>query len=143
MEIINMVRSQATQRVLKAFLAALCLGLPMLGQAEFKGHLSVYDAIAKIEAGKITAIDVRQPEEYTAGHVPGAINVPHDQIEQYVEQIQDLRQQPVLIYCRSGRRAVLAEQTLAELGFTNLYHMQGDMLGWQESKLPVHSPAEH
>jgi len=105
--------------------------------ADFSGQLTPQQAQARIEASSITVIDVRQPDEYAAGHVPGAINIPHDQIDQHLQQISTLKQKPVLLYCRSGRRAAMAEEALSKQGFTRLYHLQGDIQGWQASQLPV------
>lgn len=121
----------------RSALSLLLLCIPMLGQAEFAGQLTAEAALTKIQNGSITAIDVRQPDEYASAHVPGAVNVPHDQIDEYLEKISHLRGQPLLIYCRSGRRAALAEQSFTKLGYTKLYHLEGDMLGWQEKQLPV------
>ena len=104
--------------------------------ADYKGELNQTQAQEQISAGSITAIDVRSAEEYNAGHVPGALNIPHNQIEDHLSQIMHLKDKPVLLYCRSGRRAGMAEATLTELGFTKLYHLQGDMQGWSENQLP-------
>ena len=50
-------------------------------------------------------LDVRTPEEYAAGHVPGAINIPHDQVRARLAEIDSAKDQPIVVYCRSGRRA--------------------------------------
>ncbi len=104
--------------------------------AEYQGELSQAQAQLQLTEGTITAIDVRSAEEYSAGHVPGAINVPHNEIEQHLQQIEHLKNQPVLLYCRSGRRAGLAEAKLTELGFSQLYHLKGDMQAWSNNQLP-------
>lgn len=104
--------------------------------AEFKGEMDPTQAQQAIAAGSIVALDVRSPEEYNAGHVPGAINVPHNQIDTHLTEITHLKDKAVLLYCRSGRRAGFAENSLTELGFTQLYHLQGDMQGWSEKQLP-------
>jgi len=104
--------------------------------AEFKGEMDQAQAQRTIAAGNIVAIDVRSPEEYNAGHVPGAINVPHNQIDNHLADIMHLKDKAVLLYCRSGRRAGFAESSLTELGFTQLYHLEGDMQGWSEKQLP-------
>ena len=137
-----MIRTDAHHRlpkpsVLHLPLFILLWALSSVSVAEFKGQLTAEAALTRLQEGTITAIDARQPDEYASGHVPGAINVPHDQIEQYLEKISHLKQQPLLIYCRSGRRAAMAEQSLSKLGYSQLYHLQGDMLGWQEQELAV------
>jgi phage shock protein E len=82
-------------------------------------------------------LDVRTPEEFAAGHVENAVNIPHDQIAGRLPEIERYTQAPVVIYCRSGRRAGLAAEVLSEAGFTNLLHLTGDMDGWIAAGLPV------
>lgn len=66
-------------------------------------------------------IDVRTAEEFAAGHVAGAVNIPFDQIGQRIHGLKTLRKDsPILLYCRSGRRSALAEQTLRQQGYTRV-----------------------
>ena len=90
----------------------------------------------------LVVLDVRTPEEYAAGHVPGAINVPHDQIEGRLAELSGLRDKDVVVYCKSGRRAALALEVLGRNGYTRLSHLDGDMQGWSAAGRPVEtSPA--
>ena len=63
-------------------------------------------------------LDVRTPEEFAAGHVAGALNIPHDQMAERWEEIAGYRDRPVVVYCRSGRRSGIALEVLQERGFT-------------------------
>jgi len=117
--------------------ASLLFLLASVAGAEYLGELTQKQAQERIAAGTITIIDVRSAGEYSKGHVPGAISIPHDKISNQLEQIKHLKDQPVLLYCRSGRRADMAETTLSELGFSQLYHLQGDMMEWDKNQLPV------
>lgn len=64
-------------------------------------------------------IDVRSPLEFAAGHLKGAINIPHDRIEQAIDAIDGLEKtSPILLYCLSGARSAYACQVLAQRGFT-------------------------
>ena len=81
-------------------------------------------------------LDVRSPGEYERGHVPGAINIPHNQVENRLPEIIEYKDQTVVVYCRSGRRAGMAESVLEASGFTQLKHLEGDWLGWEASKQP-------
>lgn len=120
--------------------SAVCLLfslLPFAAQAEFKATLSQDQAWEKISAKQITVIDVRTPAEFATGHVPGAINIPLDQIGQRLQDIPAAKDQPLLVYCRSGRRAGLAEDVLSDAGYSSLYNLDGDMLGWSASQRPI------
>ena len=81
-------------------------------------------------------IDVRSPEEFAAGHVKGAINIPFDQIEQHQNLLNTLKPSTLVVYSRSGRRAGIFEKTLSDKGFS-LLHLSGDMNAWQAAKLPT------
>ena len=83
----------------------------------------------------VVVLDVRTPEEYAAGHVPGAVNIPYDQVGTRLSEIP--KTDDVVLYCRSGRRAALAAETLSAAGYTKLSHLTGDMQGWTAAGLPV------
>jgi hydroxyacylglutathione hydrolase len=85
-------------------------------------------------------IDVRAPEEYAAGHVPGAVNIPHDQVASRLAEVP--KDKDVVLYCRSGRRSALAGEVLAGNGYTRLQLMQGDMPGWTAKGWPVETPRD-
>lgn len=72
-------------------------------------------------------LDVRRPDEFASGHIPGAINVPNEEIgDEDVPQLPD-KDQLILIYCRSGNRSKQAAKKLIALGYTNLIEFGGIM----------------
>lgn len=83
-----------------------------------------------------TIIDVRSVEEFNDGHVKGALNIPHDQINENISVLESLKDKTLVVYCRSGRRAGLFEKALSEKGF-KLKHLEGDYLAWSEKQLPL------
>ncbi|HEU0223931.1 MAG TPA: rhodanese-like domain-containing protein [Steroidobacteraceae bacterium] len=85
----------------------------------------------------LLVLDVRTPEEYAAGHVPGARNIPHTQIAERLAELGDARDRDVVVYCRSGSRSAIALATLREAGFTRLLHLEGDWLRWSAEERPV------
>ena len=74
-------------------------------------------------------LDTRAQEEYDQGHIPGAIVIPHDEIEEKAEQLLPDKNQLILVYCRSGRRSKLAAEALVKLGYTNIKEF-GGILDW-------------
>ena len=76
------------------------------------------------------SLDVRRPDEYVEGHIPGAINVPNEDIG--TAEISELPQksQLILVYCRSGRRSKEASEKLVKLGYTNIVEF-GGILDWK------------
>ena len=75
-------------------------------------------------------LDVRRPDEYAEGHIPGAINVPNEEIGTVkIAELPD-KSQLILVYCRSGRRSKEASEKLVKLGYTNIVEF-GGILDWK------------
>lgn len=74
-------------------------------------------------------LDVRAQAEYDEGHIPGAIVIPHTEIEDRAEEELPDKGQLILVYCRSGRRSKIAAEALVELGYTNIREF-GGILDW-------------
>jgi phage shock protein E len=85
----------------------------------------------------IVVVDVRSPEEFAQGHVPGALNIPVDQLTNRIGELMTAKDKEVVLYCRSGRRAGQAAETLKANGFEKLLHLEGDMQKWTEEKRAV------
>lgn len=79
-------------------------------------------------------LDVRTPEEFADGHIPGAVNISLQTLGQNLASIPTDR--PVVIYCRSGNRSAQAMRLLAEAGYTSLYDL-GGIITWQAQGYPV------
>jgi len=88
----------------------------------------------------LVVLDVRTPGEYTEGHIPGAINIPHDELAKRVEELANARDSDVVVYCRAGPRATEAIGVLQKQGFKRVYHLTGDYTRWREEKRPVVKP---
>ena len=81
------------------------------------------------ESGYII-LDVRRPDEFAEGHIPGAINVPNETIgTAEIPELPD-KNQLILVYCRSGRRSKEASEKLVKLGYTNIVEF-GGILDWK------------
>ena len=70
-------------------------------------------------------IDVRSAAEYEQGHLPGAINVTHTEIGHAINSLAPDKNQPIRLYCGSGRRAGMALQTLENMGYTRVSNEGG------------------
>ena len=82
-------------------------------------------------------LDVRTLEEYQSGHIKDSINIPHDQLILNVNILDQYRNQPIVVFCRSGRRAQLVIDTLIENKFDHIVDLEGDILAWKTSGFPV------
>ncbi len=82
-------------------------------------------------------LDVRTPEEYAAGHLPGAVNLPHEQLASRIGELAGARDRDVVVYCRTGKRSAEALGLLGKAGFERLLHLEGDYTRWVGEKRPV------
>jgi rhodanese-related sulfurtransferase len=80
-------------------------------------------------------IDVRTPEEYAAGHIPGAVNIPYDQVAERISEVE--APHGVALYCMVGPRARKGEAALLSAGYTSVLHIEGGLSAWKEAGLPV------
>ena len=85
--------------------------------------------------GAPQVIDVRSPAEFETGHVPGAVNIPHDQLADRIDEVHP--ESGVVLYCMVGPRARLGEGTLRKAGVDGLLHLEGGFAAWRESGLPA------
>jgi len=93
--------------------------------------------IERVKNNEWLLIDVRPADDFKQGHIPGAINMPHENIDDYLTQLSDYKDKPIVIYCRSGNKSKLTIKMLQNLDFSDVMHLEGDMLGWSASRLPI------
>jgi rhodanese-related sulfurtransferase len=96
-------------------------------------NITVEELKGKIDSGeKVNLVDCREPHEYAESHIGGKL-IPLGKIQtMQVEEIEDLKDEEVIIYCRSGRRSMLACMVLDQLGFKDTFNVEGGILAWQE-----------
>ena len=82
----------------------------------------------KDKQGEFLLLDVRQPEEYEGGHIPGAMLIPLGELEARQEELE--RDKKIITYCRSGHRSMAAAIALCGLGFKDVHHLEGGILNW-------------
>jgi len=85
-------------------------------------------------------IDVREPDEHAQGMIPGTLHIPRGFLELRIERNVPDRETPVVLYCASGTRSVLAARSLAELGYTRVSSLAGGFTGWKRAGLAWEQP---
>ena len=102
------------------------------------------EEIASLTSNGWQIIDVREPEEYAEGHLPGAVNFPRGFLEvradlEHYKRDKRLadRSQKLICYCGGGHRSALACRTLQEMGFENIRSLAEGWTGWTERALPT------
>ena len=87
-----------------------------------------------LESGTVTLLDVREKIEHDAGHIEGSKHISRGVLEMQIENhpgFQD-KNSSVIIYCKSGGRSALAAATLQDMGYSNLYSLEGGFDGWSK-----------
>ena len=87
-------------------------------------------------------LDVRTPGEFQTAHIAGAYNVPLDLLREHRDEIVKHLDDDVVLVCRSGRRAVQAEETLRNVGLTNVHILDGGITAWAAKGFPVNRGAQ-
>ncbi|HET6946030.1 MAG TPA: molybdopterin-synthase adenylyltransferase MoeB, partial [Gaiellaceae bacterium] len=85
-------------------------------------------------------VDVREQDEWSEGHLPGAIHVPRGFLESRIEGAAPDRSQPVVLYCQSGNRSAFAAKTLEEMGYENVASLSGGFTDWKRNGFPTELP---
>ncbi len=96
--------------------------------------ISPQEVKAKLDANeKVNLVDVREPHEHAEFNIGGTL-LPLGKVQtMQIDDIEDLRNEEVIIYCRSGMRSAQATMILQQLGFTNVLNLEGGMVGWQDA----------
>jgi rhodanese-related sulfurtransferase len=95
-----------------------------------EGYRNVSSEEAKelIDNKEVVVLDVRTPDEYQEGHIPNAILLPLQELENKLNDLD--KEEPYLVVCRSGNRSAQASEILTSNDFTNIYNMTGGMNSW-------------
>src|SRR5215813_12356308 len=116
-------------KTLKEMLAEARQVVPEQGPADLKRRL---------DAGEpVVVVDVRDPDEYRDGHIEDAANISRGFLEFRIGTVAPEQTTPLVLYCQTGLRSMLAARQLKELGYENVINLQGGFQKWAQSGLPV------
>ena len=110
---------------------------------EAKAQIQEVDtATAQQLLGKRVIVDVREYDEYAAGHLPGAINIPRGVLEFKIGMVPECARKDAafLIYCRTSGRAALSAVQLQKIGYHNVVSMLGGYEAWNNEQRPTEKP---
>ena len=124
---LNMAAIEATNRGVADMAWAMLTAMPDVPQLE----------VEEVErrSPEAVVLDVREPQEYAHGHVPGALNLPQAELASRMNEVP--RDRPVLVICQSGYRALRSAQFLRQMGFEHVANVKGGTAAWQASGKPL------
>ncbi|MQY50702.1 rhodanese-like domain-containing protein [Rhodocyclus tenuis] len=103
--------------------------------------LSPTQATLLINREDALTIDVREPAEFTAGHVADSRNIPAGQIKDRLTELEKFKERPLILICQSGARSATACAQLTKAGFTKVHSLDGGIDAWVQGGLPIRKGA--
>ena len=82
-------------------------------------------------------VDVSEPKEFSAGHIPNAVNLPMSSLKDRLKDLEKHKDKPIIVNCRSGNRSLKGAVMLRKHGFATVYNLAGGLQGWERDNLPV------
>ena len=123
----------------RAVAAAAVLALAACASLQRQAVRSV-DAARALKLSKSSRtviVDVRNPDEYAAGHLPGARLLPVGEIAKRLSELPADKKTPLLLYCLAGKRSTQAVGVLKEEGYLRIYNLLGGITAWKQAGYPV------
>jgi uncharacterized membrane protein YdjX (TVP38/TMEM64 family) len=122
-----------------ALLAVVAFLPRLIGNLRRGPMIDTQDFKQRLDAGGQLVLDVRTAEDFVGdqGHVAGAYNIPVEDLQQRMNELEDYLEQPVAIVCRTDKRSAKAALLLTEEGFADVHIVRGGMTKWIEAGLPV------
>lgn len=139
----NAIAPKLLAAAVAAFVLIACSDVAKGGEARSgdlraitaEGLHSRLEAAAKARQATPLLVDVREPGEYEAGHIAGAVLAPLANVEEKLANVEKGRE--IVLVCRSGNRSGKAYRRLEARGYTNLTNLDGGMLAWEKLEYPV------
>lgn len=95
------------------------------------------DAVRLMNSEDALMLDVREDSEFKSGHIANAVHIPLGLLESRLKEIDEHKEKPVIVCCRSGQRALKGASILQRQGFKSIYKLNGGMMAWSDAGLPV------
>ena len=134
------LRRGSHRQLLGAFSGLVLVAVLVIGQVGWSVPETISAPALMARLNTETApliLDVRSRQEYAAGHIPGALNIPYREIPNQLATLSEFLADEVVVYCEVGVRAGIAEIMLEQAGFQQVLPLEGDMRGWREAGLPI------
>jgi rhodanese-related sulfurtransferase len=136
----SVMASLILNAIIFSFLTAMTgLGATACAEDAKPGFKTIPVSEADKMLGKsgVIFLDVRNPSEVQSGFIPGAINMPLDSLESKIVKLVPDRTAAVVVYCQGGRRSVTASKKLIEMGYRNVFNMDGGYKAWLKAGYSV------
>ncbi len=89
------------------------------------------------ERGAVVLVDVRELDEVAGGSIPSAIHIGKGVLERDIETKVPDKDAEIILFCNGGNRSAIAAESIQQMGYTNVFSMEGGYKGWREAGLPL------
>ena len=113
----------------------------IIGEAKSQTtEITIEELKKDMDAGmNFVLLDVRTSEEFKAGHLPKAVNIPRGTLEFLVGKHYPQKDVEIIVYCRTDARSALCAKTLSDMGYTNVKNLKGAFKAWGEAGYPIYN----
>ncbi len=122
---------------LAAWFSGAMLLWPLLGRLRGVKEVGIAEALQLINHKNALVLDVREENEFNAGHILNSRLVPLGKIKENIGDLERYRERPIVVVCRSGQRTTAACVLLGKHGFSQVYNLAGGIMAWQKANLPL------
>jgi rhodanese-related sulfurtransferase len=123
--------------VVVALVSGAMLAWPFVRRTTGGPRVSASDAVQLINKHDAVIVDIREPNEFAAGHILNSRNVPLKELDARVKEIARFKEKPVIVACDTGNRSGGGVAILKKLGFSQVYNLTGGLGAWQQAGLPT------
>jgi rhodanese-related sulfurtransferase len=114
----------------------MLFGGGLFGRISGVKQISPQEAVLLFNHEDALVLDVREPSEWSDGHIIKAKHIPLSQLKTRLPDLEKFKNKPIVTVCRSGNRSGSACGTLKKAGFENVFNLAGGMLAWEQAGLP-------
>lgn len=123
--------------VIMALVSGGMLLWPLIRNRAGGPSLTPLQATLMINREDALVLDVREPAEWSKGHIPNARHIPLGQIEKRLAELDKFKNRPIIVSCASGNRSSSVCSTLRKAGFEKVYNLAGGLPAWEQAGQPV------
>ncbi|HCR98178.1 MULTISPECIES: rhodanese-like domain-containing protein [Halomonas] len=120
-----------------AFLLVLVAWLIYETRSASTNAVTSTQATQLINREDAVVLDIRESKDFKAGHIAGARNIPHNKLDNRMNELDKVKNQPIIVVCKHGQSAGAVQAKLAKAGFERVTKLKGGMAQWQADSLPV------
>jgi len=120
-----------------AFVSGAMLVWPLVRRGAGGASVGTLEATMLINSKDAIVLDVRTAAEFAQSHILNSRNVPLDEIEARIRELERFKAKPIIVSCATGNRSGSAAAILRKHGFTNVVNLAGGIVAWQQAGLPT------